>query len=69
MVSVPRATELAAIVALMVTSEEPSNEAEPLKSPPKEIARDAARAVAVDAFPTSGAVTAANVTEEDVPTA
>ena len=52
----------------MVTLVEPSNEAEPLRSPARLMARDVCSVVAVLALPMRGAVTAANVTDADVPT-
>ena len=69
MVSVPRATAFGCTVAVIVTSDEPLNETEPLTSPPREIVRAFSRVVAVEALPTNGAVTAANCTDEEVPTA
>ena len=45
------------------------NETEPLTSPPKEIVRGFSRVVAVEALPINGAVTAANCTDDEVPTA
>jgi hypothetical protein len=57
----------------MVISEVPLKEAEPLKSPAREIVRAVSNALAVDAFPvtspTRSAVTFAKVTEAEVPTA
>ena len=67
--SEPRATEFGWTVAEIVTLVEPLNETEPDKSPPSEIVRAFCNIVAVDALPISGAVTAANVTDDDVETA
>jgi hypothetical protein len=52
-VSVPNATELAAIVAAMLTLPEPSNDPDvPVTSPVSEMVLPVASAVAVDALPT-----------------
>ena len=48
---------------------EPSNEAEPERSPPRLIDLAVCNAEAVEAFPVSDEVTLANVTDELVPTA
>ena len=61
------------MVALIDAFAEPLNDTEPVTSPVSSIVRDVARVVAVSAFPVtlpiSGAVTAANCTEAEVPTA
>ena len=77
MVSVPRATLFGCTAAVIVTSDVPLNEAEPLRSPPREIVRAFCNAVAVPAlpdtspvtFPVNDAETWANVTDDEVPTA
>ena len=69
-VSVPRATLLAAIVVDKVILPVPSNDTpEAVTSPDKAIVRAFANAVAVDAFPVSADVTVLNWTSSDVPTA
>ena len=55
--SVPSATLLAAIVALIVISADPLNDAEPLRSPPNEIVLAVANVVAVSALPVTSPVT------------
>ena len=53
----PKATLFAVTVAVIVISEEPSNSAEPDKSPPKEIVLDVANLVAVSTLPVTLPVT------------
>ena len=55
--SVPSATELAAMVAVMLIAAEPSKFAVPVTSPEISIARVVASAVAVVALPAKAAVT------------
>jgi len=50
-VSAPNSTESASIVAETVTSPVPSNDAEPERSPPRDIVLAVSREVAVAAFP------------------
>ena len=57
MVSLPSATEFGWIVALMVALAEPSNDAEPLRSPESPIVLDVASVVAVSALPVTSPVT------------
>ena len=66
--SVPSSTEFGCIDVEMLTLLEPSNDTEPEISPESSIILDVCSADAVSALPTSGAVTAAKVTEEDVST-
>jgi len=68
-VSVPSATELAAIVVDIEASAEPLKETEPVTSPVRDIVLAVRSCDAVSAFPTNGAVTAAKVTDDEVETA
>ena len=67
-VSVPRATLFGCTSAVIVMFAEPSNDAEPDKSPARLMALAVCSVVAVLALPITGAVTAAKVTEAVVAT-
>ena len=67
-VSVPSSTELAAIVAVIVTSADPLNDTEPDKSPPRDIVLavvSVAADVAVDALPVRAPTKEVEVTEDN----
>ena len=53
----------------MLASAEPLKDTEPDTSPVSEIVRVVSSADAVEALPINGAVTAANCTDDEVPTA
>ena len=57
MVSVPKATELACIVAVMSAFALPSKDTEPATSPLNDIVRAVSKALAVSAFPVTSPVT------------